>query len=292
MNDLTIYGLDFTSAPRRAKPITCVRARLSDKVLHVEQLEPLLDFSAFESLLARPGPWVAGIDAPFAQPRRLLEALNWPGTWAGYVEEVASLGKEGFEKTLRDYSETRPKGDKLHRREVDALANAVSPMALSYVPVGKMFYELAPRLLRTDLNVAGLRETDDEKTVLEVYPALIVRQLIGKRKYKSDTKRKQTSGMREARRDLLAGLRSGMYGLRLELGNVLVAYLLDDATGDALDALLGAVQAAWAAGRENYGIPSTVDRLEGWIADPTLTDISYLERQPLQARGEERKKAA
>ena len=286
MNDLPIYGLDFTSAPRRAKPITCVHARLSGDTLHVERLEPLVDFGAFESLLGRPGPWVAGIDAPFAQPRRLVHALGWSQTWTGYVGEVTTLGKADFEGTLKRYTDGQPQGDKLHRRRVDALAGAVSPMALAYVPAGKMFFELAPRLLRTDLNAPPLRETGDDRTVLEVYPALAARQLVGKQKYKSDTKQKQTEGMRAARGEIVERLRSGLYGLNLELGDVLAAFLLDDVTGDALDAVLCAVQAAWAAGEENYGIPEGVDRLEGWIADPTLADA------PLGRLGEVMKKAA
>ena len=272
MNDLSIYGLDFTSAPRRAKPITCVQARLRGDTLHVELLEPLVGFGAFEALLARPGPWVMGIDAPFAQPRRLVHAQGWSQTWADYVEEVAALGKGGFERALKRYMDAQPKGDKLHRRHADELAGAVSPMALHYVPVGKMFFELAPRLQRTRLNIPILRETSSDGTVLEVYPALVTRQLIGKQKYKSDTKQKQTEGMRDARRALVEGVRAGLYGLHVELGDVLAAYLLDDATGDALDAVFCAVQAAWAARQENYGVPDGVDRLEGWIADPSLAN--------------------
>ena len=44
----------------------------------------------------------------------------------------------------------------------------------------------------------------------------------------------------------------------------------DDATGDSLDSVLCAVQAAWAFTKraENYGIPTNADPLEGWICDP------------------------
>jgi hypothetical protein len=46
--------------------------------------------------------------------------------------------------------------------------------------------------------------------------------------------------------------------------------LADDPSGDSLDALLCAVQAAWSwtQRRNNYGEPEGSDTLEGWIADP------------------------
>jgi len=46
--------------------------------------------------------------------------------------------------------------------------------------------------------------------------------------------------------------------------------LADDPSGDSLDALLCAIQAAWSwRQRHNgFGAPHNVDPLEGWIADP------------------------
>ncbi len=43
--------------------------------------------------------------------------------------------------------------------------------------------------------------------------------------------------------------------------------LLQDATGDCLDAAICAMQAAWAwrRKRRRYGLPPEVDPLEGWI---------------------------
>ena len=41
--------------------------------------------------------------------------------------------------------------------------------------------------------------------------------------------------------------------------------LADDASGDALDAVLCLVQAAWAAQQPGWGLPAEVDPLEGWI---------------------------
>jgi len=43
---------------------------------------------------------------------------------------------------------------------------------------------------------------------------------------------------------------------------------VNDATGDRLDAVLAALQAAWCLRRRvrNYGLPHAIDPLEGWIA--------------------------
>ncbi len=48
--------------------------------------------------------------------------------------------------------------------------------------------------------------------------------------------------------------------------------LIQDPTGDRLDAVLAVIQAAWAYTQRarNYGIPTTCDPLEGWIVDPGL----------------------
>jgi hypothetical protein len=45
-----------------------------------------------------------------------------------------------------------------------------------------------------------------------------------------------------------------------------------DDTGDKLDSVLCAIQAAWAFNRRatNYGIPLGVDPIEGWIVDPEM----------------------
>jgi hypothetical protein len=47
-----------------------------------------------------------------------------------------------------------------------------------------------------------------------------------------------------------------------------------DPSGDKLDSVLCAVQAAWAYTRRanGYGIPANCDPLEGWIVDPNMVD--------------------
>jgi hypothetical protein len=62
---MKIYGLDFTSAPRRRKPITCALCTLADTRLHFKNLCSLPNFTEFEEFLRQPGPWIAGFDFPF-----------------------------------------------------------------------------------------------------------------------------------------------------------------------------------------------------------------------------------
>ena len=68
--------------------------------------------------------------------------------------------------------------------------------------------------------------------------------------------------------DILNGRLESRYGLLVEAP----ASLADDPGGDQLDALLCAIQAAWAwtMRGERYGAAQDTDALEGWIADPTL----------------------
>src|SRR5688500_16679534 len=57
-----IYGLDFTSAPGRRKPLIVLGCTLEGDSLRVEDSETLTDFGGFEDFLQRRGPWVCGID--------------------------------------------------------------------------------------------------------------------------------------------------------------------------------------------------------------------------------------
>ena len=100
----------------------------------------------------------------------------------------------------------------------------------------------------------------------------LARQLIGRRAYKSDTKKKQSDSQRESRRALLAKITGGAVEDVLGFAVEAPTELADDPSGDQLDALLCAIQAAWAWNQrtQRYGAPDTVDPLEGWIANPTL----------------------
>ena len=173
---MRVYGLDFTSAPGRGKPLTVAVCVLNGDALWLERLEQLAGLEGFEALLASPGPWILGADFPFGQPRRLVEALGWPDSWEGYAARVAERGRQQYEEALRAYIRPRAKGDKLHRRTADVRTGAIPPMKLDYVPVAKMFFEGAVRLFRSSVCVPPCRLTPDGRIVVGAYPALVARR--------------------------------------------------------------------------------------------------------------------
>jgi len=101
---------------------------------------------------------------------------------------------------------------------------------------------------------------------------MLAREILGARSYKSDDRAKQTPERLIARKDLVNALELGQSRrqLRLRLSHAQRDALVADASGDALDAVLCLVQAAWAQLRHSqgdplYGLPAGTDPLEGWI---------------------------
>ncbi|MBR9766092.1 MAG: DUF429 domain-containing protein [Rhodobacteraceae bacterium] len=269
---MKVIGIDFTSRPSRRKPITALSCSLEEGTLTAGELEWWPGFAAFEEMLAAPGPWIAGIDFPFGQACRFIDTIGWPQNWADYVRHARSLGRDGFRRTLDAYRAERPAGDKEHRRATDRAAGSISPQKLFGVPVGLMFFEGAPRLLRSGVTVPHLHDGARDRIVVEAYPGVVARRLIGRRSYKNDTRRKQTLDQFLARKalfDELVARGPELYGLAIDAD----PSLCDDPGADQLDALLCAVQAAWSWGRRGdaYGAPRCPDAREGWIADPMVS---------------------
>lgn len=282
---MRIYGIDFTSRPSRAKPITCAVGELSVGAapparLTIQELRELPDFAAFGTVLSSPGPWVLGMDCPLGLPRRLTAALDWPPRWADLLTHLATMDEAAFAGVLRDYMAARLPGDKEHFRPCDRLARSATPMKLVNPPTARMFFQ-GVRLLRAQptLCIPPHRPTLDNRVLLETYPALLARRFAGRLSYKGA----DTPARREARGCIVAGLlgRSPMldgrplaalFGVTLSLAPGLEQTLLDDIQGDRLDAVACAVTAAWGAMRqaEGYGIPEWAHPDEGWIVDPGM----------------------
>jgi len=281
----TIAGLDFTSAPGKKKPILIVIGALNAELGHLTIPDALVTCTSFEALeLALPklGPCVAGFDFPFGLPAEFINVVGWGADWEAVIAKVASLTIHEFSQAIYGFQEAQATGQKEPKRPVDELAKSISPLKLSFVPVGRMFFQGAPRLAKLGWSVLPCRPNASEQIAVEAYPALVARRIIGKQSYKADDNSKQTPIRAEARAAIVNGLfeiARVEYGLRLDLDSALAQRCIADASGDTLDSALAAIQAAWAAlnHHKNWGIPETVDPREGWIVDPGLlhqTDAS------------------
>ena len=266
---MRICGVDFTSAPRRAKPITVASGRLAGNVLELRELELLEDFAAFEAFLARPGPWVGGFDFPFSLPRELARDLGWPPDWPGLVAHCARMDRLAFRAALDSYRASRPAGRKYSHRATDLPAGSSSPMKLVNPPVALMFHEGARRILASRVHIPALFDGDRSRVALEAYPGLLVRKQLGIRaSYKSDTRSEHTAARESVRRKVLRALKAGQpLAIRLELEPKLEKKIVADGSGDALDAAICAAQAAWGWRKResNYGLPPDTPPGEGWI---------------------------
>ncbi len=283
--NMIVYGVDFTSAPTKRKPITCARCRFERGTLHVEGVEALENFDAFETFLKGEGPWIAGFDFPFGQPWALLSdpVIDLPTDWEDYVEVIHRWGVDGWEDRVAAFRAKQPVGFKERERITDSLARSRSPMKFYNPPVAKMFWHGAKYLRDAEVSVEPCRPLPDvSRVAVEAYPALVARRFAGS--YKSDTLSKQTEARTEQRTLIVQGLQSARFEREWELRVELDSEddLIADASGDRLDAVLCAIQAGWAYTQRarGYGIPTArhpVIRTEGWIVDPLLAPRAAIE---------------
>lgn len=270
----TIFGVDFSSAPGPRKPITVAQARLCTGAerergahLAVETFFELDTLAGFDSFLRTPGPWVGGFDFPFGLPRELVESLDWPREWPLLVRHFAAMPRDAIRDRFRAFCAARPVGGKFAHRATDRPAGSSPSMKWVNPPVAWMFQAGAPRLLAAGVHLPGLHAGDNTRIALEAYPGMVARS-VTRRSYKSDDPRAQDSARGEARALILTALKEGRHRLALpvRLSPAARARLDHDPRADWLDALLCAVQAGWAALRApDFGLPSAVDPLEGWI---------------------------
>jgi hypothetical protein len=271
-----VLGCDVTSSPTRRKPVVVAigQAREQRGVLVVEptqihRFESLDDWGQF---LQQPQPWVGGFDAPFGLPRELVQTLGWPLQWLDCMQHYAGLDRGVIRDAFAAFCQARPVGAKFAHRRTDGPAGSSPSMKWINPPVAFMLHVTVPRLLAAGVHLPGLHPGDPARVALEAYPGLLARELIGTRSYKSDDRARQTPERLIARKDLVQALEQGRtrLNLRLRLTTAQHDGLVNDASGDTLDAVLCMVQAAWAArqhaqGDDWYGLPPDLDPLEGWI---------------------------
>ena len=272
---MKLLGIDFTSAPRRAKPITVATLEPRGDGFALTSLEALFDLPAFDDFLARPGPWIGAFDLPFGLPRALVEGLGWPGDWLALMRHYGALERSTIRASFVAWCDARPAGSKFAHRASDRPAGSSPSMKWVNPPVAWMLHAAVPRLIAAGVAMPGLHDdpaqVDVWRVALEAYPGYLARS-ITRASYKSDTRAEQTEARRARRAEIVDALRTGRHALRLcvDIDDLQRAALIDEGSADRLDAVLCATQAAWAwrqqaAGHPRYGLPDTVDPLEGWI---------------------------
>ena len=285
---MLLAGCDFSSSPSRRKPIVFATGHLHRGRVQLAQLEPVETLDDFSLWLTQDRSWVGAFDLPFGLPRELVSTLGWPGDWLACIQHYASLTRPEIRNIFAAFCDARPVGQKFAHRATDIPAGSSSSMKWVNPPVAYMLHAGVPRLIAAGVQIPGLGAPSlgtmvSARIALEGYPGLLARELLQQagslaglnaktRSYKNDAKALQTPERLIARKDMLTALEHGQtrLGLRLKLTHAQHDRLVDDATGDSLDAVLCLMQAAWAQqqhedGKPRYGLPDDVDPLEGWI---------------------------
>lgn len=264
-----LLGVDFSCAPTKKKPITVARGRLLGPVLRLEGGDDLYSLAAFETLLAAPGPWHGVFDFPFGLPRVFVDSLALGSDIAGVIAAVRGrcANRMAWRALIDSWGNTRPAGQRLLHRATDGAMpgiSSTSPLQTRYVPVGLMLFEGLARVLASGATLPRQRAGDPTRVAQEGYPGLLAFELIGRRSYKNSPEPDRLI----ARKDLVDALEQGRsrLGLRLKLGHAQREALVDDESGDRLDAVLCLMQAAWCSTRDHGGMPAGIDPVEGWIA--------------------------
>ncbi len=268
-----LHGIDFTSAPRGRKGITIASGLLAGDTFRLHDLQALPDFPSFIAWLDQPGPWLGGFDFPFSLPRDLVALLGWPTDWPTLIRHYAALTRAELRDTFKAVCDARPAGSKFLHRAADLAAGSSSSMKWVNPPVAYMLHAGAPLLLQANVTIPQMHAGDPQRVALEAYPGMVARS-ITRASYKNDAPSLQTPERRAARLAIVKAVERGDYPHRIKLdaGRHRNA-LLDDGSGDLLDAVLCALLAAWGWQRrdDNYGLPPH-DRLEGWIVGALADD--------------------
>lgn len=267
VSTLPLIGVDFSSRPSARKPIVVALGRSNGAHVVLEGFERFATLDGFGAWLA-PRLWIGGFDLPFGLPRELVQQLGWPLQWRACIEHYAALPRAQVRATFAAFCAARPAGGKFAHRACDRPAGSSPSMKWVNPPVAYMLHAGVPLLLAAGATLpAHAHAGHAQRIALEAYPGLLAREIVGTRSYKSDEAAKHTDDRLWTRIAIVDALCEGRtrLGLSLRLSDAQHDVLLDDASGDALDAVLCLLQAAWAAQRADHGVPAAVDPLEGWI---------------------------
>lgn len=244
----------------------------SPSLVQLQRVVYLKTFDELDQALKSQAHWLGGFDLPFGLPRELVTQLGWPLNYADCMAHFCAMSRPQIRECFKRFCDARPVGSKFAHRQTDLPAHSSPSMKWVNPPVAYMMHAGVPLLIKAGVSLVGLLEQDPLRNALEAYPGLLAREVLGQQSYKSDDKAKQTPERLIARKNLLHALELGQtrWGLRLKLSHAQREALIEDASGDTLDAVICAYQAAWAWGQRLqghplFGLPEHMDRLEGWI---------------------------
>ena len=273
-----LVGCDFSSSPGKKKAIVLAFGRLCAGRVQLQRLQRLESLRAYAEWLEQPDSWVGAFDFPFGLPRELVQVLGWPLQWNACIAHYVSMSRREIRDAFAAFCAARAVGNKFAHRATDRPAGSSPSMKWVNPPVAYMLHAGLPPLVAAGIHIPGLSggaasERDCAgvalRVALEAYPGLLARELIGRESYKSDDRARQTPARYLARERIVHALQRGetRLGLSLDLGKDLQQVLCADASGDSLDAVLCLMQAAWGSRRgwPLYGLPASLDPLEGWI---------------------------
>ncbi len=264
-----LWGVDFSSAPSRRKPIWQAIGEWRGEQVQLRALTPHYSLADFEKVLAEPGPWLGGFDLPLGLPACFVRDMGWGSDLPQVAQQMRGRfpDRKAWRIGIDAWRATQPAGQVLPHRACDVLlpegARSTSPLQTRYVPVALMLYEGLPRLLASGATLPGQVTGDPHRIALEAYPGWLALRVLGRRSYKN----KDDPARRAARLELLEALEQDAAGLGLSVQcpEALRQCMLDDASGDPLDALICLLQAAWASRQSRWGQPVALNPIEGWI---------------------------
>lgn len=264
-----LLGVDFTSRPDRRKPVLLAQGECATGVVVLRALHRFDTLGRLAEWLHSQPCWVGGFDLPFGLPRELVLAWRWPTEWTRCIDRFVGFDRAELRARFVTFCASRPAGAKFAHRACDRPAGSSPSMKWVNPPVAWMLHAGVPLLRSARAHFPAHEEAQPgaPRVALEAYPGLLAREVIGRRSYKSDDAARQTADRHLARQAIVEALEAGrtQLGLRLRSSDELRAELVDEARGDALDATLCLMQAAWATTQPRWGLPETVDPLEGWI---------------------------
>ncbi|MFB6083127.1 MAG: DUF429 domain-containing protein [Halorientalis sp.] len=260
-----LHGVDFSGAAQAGHGIRIAEAAADGGELRIESCESAADrFGVAERApcLGRLTEFLrdaetVGLDFPFGVPA----AVHGRDTWTGSLEWVATVATDAdaFQSECRSRAREATDGERADlRRETDGPVGALCPYG-SHVWKQTFFGirdVLAP-LARTDAVAVRPMQDAGDVSLCEVYPAATLASCdLPAAEYKDGGQ-----PARERRRTIVEGLEAET---PLAFAQGVRAELIDDAGGDALDAVVAAL-ATYRAREADFEPDRPWDPTEGHI---------------------------